>query len=57
MGAAMAGLERKRFDSADETRPFADKGQVELVSIAGGVVAGNGRKSRCDHYLPALARR
>ena len=34
----MAGLERKRFDQADETRPFADKGQVELVGIAGGVV-------------------
>jgi|SRR5271166_2301971 len=34
----MAGLERKRFDQADETRPFRDKGQVELVSIGGGTV-------------------
>jgi quercetin dioxygenase-like cupin family protein len=32
-------LERKRFDSADETRPFQDgTGQVEVVNIAGGVV-------------------
>jgi quercetin dioxygenase-like cupin family protein len=34
----MAELERKRFDAADETRAFADKGQVELVSIGDGVV-------------------
>ena len=37
-GAGMAGVERKRFDEADETRPFHDKGQVELVSVGGGVV-------------------
>ncbi len=34
----MAKLERKRFDEADETRPFRDKGQVELVSLGDGVV-------------------
>jgi quercetin dioxygenase-like cupin family protein len=34
----MAELERKNFDQADETRPFQDKGQVELVTIAGGAV-------------------
>ena len=34
----MAKLERKRFDEADETRPFSDKGQVELVSLGDGVV-------------------
>src|ERR1700680_753207 len=35
---AMAGLERKSFDDPDETRPFQDKGQVEIVNIGGGVV-------------------
>ena len=34
----MAGLESKRFENPDETRRFQDKGQVELVNIAGGVV-------------------
>jgi len=34
----MPGPERKRFDDADETRAFQDKGQVELVNIGGGVV-------------------
>ncbi len=34
----MASVERKRFDSPDETRAFADKGHVELVNIGGGVV-------------------
>jgi quercetin dioxygenase-like cupin family protein len=34
----MAHIQRRRFDDADETRPFQDKGHVELVSIAGGVV-------------------
>jgi uncharacterized cupin superfamily protein len=34
----VARLERKRFDEADETRPFRDKGQVELVSLGDGVV-------------------
>ena len=34
----MARLERKRFDEADETRPFRDKGQVELVSLGDCVV-------------------
>jgi quercetin dioxygenase-like cupin family protein len=34
----MAGPEKKRFEDADETRPFASKGRVELVSIGGGAV-------------------
>jgi len=34
----MAGLERKRFDEADETRSFQGNGGVELVNIGGGVV-------------------
>jgi len=34
----MGNPERKNFGSSDETRPFTDKGQVELVSVAGGVV-------------------
>jgi quercetin dioxygenase-like cupin family protein len=34
----MATLERRSFDSADETRPFTDKGQVDLVKIGNGVV-------------------
>jgi quercetin dioxygenase-like cupin family protein len=29
----MAGLEIKRFDSPDETRPFADKGQARVVNL------------------------
>jgi quercetin dioxygenase-like cupin family protein len=34
----MAGLERKRFDAPDDTRPFQDKGHVEVVNLGGGVV-------------------
>jgi quercetin dioxygenase-like cupin family protein len=35
----MAGVEKKRFEQADETRPFQDnKGRVELVNVGGGVV-------------------
>jgi len=34
----MAGLERKRFDDPDDTRPFRDKGHVEIVNIGDGVV-------------------
>jgi len=34
----MGSLERKRFDEADETRPFQDKGQVDLVAVAGGTI-------------------
>ncbi len=34
----MAGIERKRFDEPDDTRPFQGKGQVEIVSMADGVV-------------------
>jgi quercetin dioxygenase-like cupin family protein len=36
--AAMADLEIKSSESADEVRPFVDKGQVALVNLAGGVV-------------------
>lgn len=34
----MAELESKRFDDADETRPFQDKGRVDLVNLSGGAV-------------------
>ncbi|MEU8433780.1 cupin domain-containing protein [Streptomyces sp. NPDC029216] len=35
----MAGLVRRSFDSADETRPFADgKGRLDLVQAEGGAV-------------------
>jgi quercetin dioxygenase-like cupin family protein len=34
----VAKIVRKRFEDADETRPFQDKGQVELVNIDGGIV-------------------
>jgi hypothetical protein len=34
----MAGLEIKNFDSPDETRPFQDKGQAEIVEIGDGSV-------------------
>ena len=34
----MAGLEVKRFDSPDETRPFKDKGKAEMVQVAGRTV-------------------
>ncbi len=34
----MAGLERKSFDDADDTRSMSGKGKVEIVNIAGGVV-------------------
>jgi len=34
----MASFERKRFDAPDETRPFQDKGKVEILNIGGGVV-------------------
>jgi quercetin dioxygenase-like cupin family protein len=34
----MAGVEKKRFEQADETRPFSGKGQADLVNIGGGVV-------------------
>jgi len=36
--AIMAGLEKKSFDDADDTRPFSDKGRVEVVNIGDGVV-------------------
>lgn len=34
----MAGLERKHFDTPDETRPFQDRGHVKIVNIGEGVV-------------------
>ena len=34
----MAGLESKSFDAPDETRPFADKGAAELVSLGDSTV-------------------
>lgn len=34
----MARLERKRFEEADDTRPFADKGKVEVLNLADGAV-------------------
>jgi len=30
----MAGLEIRNFDSPDETRPFVDKGQAQVVNLA-----------------------
>jgi hypothetical protein len=29
----MAGIEVKSLDTPDETRPFADKGQAEVVNM------------------------
>src|SRR3954463_12720539 len=34
----MAGMEVKRFDSPDETRPFEGKGQAEVINVGGHVV-------------------
>ena len=34
----MAELEVRDFQSADEVRPFVDKGRVEIVKLAGGTV-------------------
>jgi hypothetical protein len=34
----MAGLEVKSLDSPDETRPFVENGQAEVISIGGGTV-------------------
>lgn len=34
----MAGVEVKSFDAPDETRPFTDKGQADVVPIGGGTV-------------------
>ena len=31
----MAGIEVKRFDAPDETRPFESNGRVELVTLGG----------------------
>ena len=31
----MAGMETKRFDAPDETRPFESNGRVELVTLGG----------------------
>lgn len=34
----MAGVESKSFDAPDDTRPFADKGSAQVVSIGGSSV-------------------
>ena len=34
----MAGIEVKSLDSPEETRPFVDKGQAEVVNVGGGSV-------------------
>jgi quercetin dioxygenase-like cupin family protein len=34
----VAALEVKRFDAPDETRPFVDKGQAEVVNVGGQTV-------------------
>lgn len=34
----MANLEAKNLSSPDETRPFADKGHVDLVNLSNGAV-------------------
>ena len=36
----MAGLEVKNFQNPDETRPFKDKGQAEIVSLGDGTIGG-----------------
>ncbi len=34
----MAEFEVRKHDQADETRPFVDKGRVEILKLAGGTV-------------------
>jgi quercetin dioxygenase-like cupin family protein len=34
----MSQLEVRNHDQADEVRPFADKGRVELLNMSGGVI-------------------
>lgn len=34
----MAGLESKSFDAPDDVRPFTDKGQARVVTLAGSSV-------------------
>ena len=34
----MSGLQVKSFDSPDETRPFADKGNAKVVNVGDGTV-------------------
>ena len=34
----MAGLESRNFDDPDETRPFADKGAAQVVTVGGSTV-------------------
>lgn len=38
----MASLEKKSFDSPDETRPFEGKGKADVVEVAGKTI-GRGR--------------
>jgi hypothetical protein len=37
-GEKLAGIEVKSFDSPDETRPFADKGNAKVLKIGEGAV-------------------
>ncbi len=37
----MASLEAKSFDTPDETRPFVDKGKLDVVNV-GGATVGRG---------------
>jgi quercetin dioxygenase-like cupin family protein len=34
----VAGIETKSFDTPDETRPFADRGHADVVTVGGGTV-------------------
>lgn len=34
----MSGMEMKSFDAPDESRPFADKGAAEVVTLGGSTV-------------------
>jgi quercetin dioxygenase-like cupin family protein len=34
----MAGVDVRSFEAPDETRPFTDKGQADVVTIGGGTV-------------------
>lgn len=34
----MAGIEKKNFDSPDETRPFQGKGHAEILNVGGRTV-------------------
>lgn len=38
MSETTSAIERKSFRSPDETRPFKDKGKIELVNVGDGMV-------------------